>query len=224
MFSEEMMEGQLKEIMRLRDNANFLGYEFLTWCFLLLDRDDREEKVQQITKGVLFKEEVSIVLGKRLVTCLLQLKEQKTSVSSPVLEASHEAFASIRNGHVVESLALTINFSSLSVALNLHAQDFSITQAQIKSNYGKDALSEDEKALEEKEQNREEIFLRMAALDDAERVLNALYEHFLCLRIDDKAFKRELMLMQKQVEGRLGSYLAEPRVVPNPQDEAGINF
>lgn len=199
-----------KEILRLRESTSFIGYEFLTWVFLLLDRDDREEQIAAITKGVLFKEEANIVLGQRLVTCLLNQKEQKTSVKSPILEASHEAFASIRNGHMVESLSIVIGISEISISLNLHAQDFAITQAQIKSNYGKDALTDGEEALDEKDQNHEEIFLRAAALDDAERVIQALYERFLALRLNESIFSSELALMRQQVDKRLGGYLAQP--------------
>lgn len=206
------MNDHTKEIVRLRERANLLGCEFLTWSFLLLDRDDAEIQIKGITKDVLFKQEAHIALGKRLVTCMPQVKEQKTSVNSPILEASHEAFASIRNGHMIESLAISIQMASLSVVLNLHAQDFAITQAQIKSDYGKETLSEDEKSLDEHEQNREEIFLRLAAIDDAERVLNALFEHFLSLRLNEQTYKRELAMMRAQVDKRLGSYLAEPQI------------
>lgn len=205
-----------KEIVKLRESAGFLGYEFLTWVFLLLDREDSEKRVSAITKDALFKNELSIVLGSRLVTCLLGNKEQKTSVKSPVLEESHEAFASIKNGHVVESLSVVVSFSEISVSLMLHAQDFAFTQAQIKSNYGKEALSEDEEALDEKEQNREEIFLRVAALDDVERGIQALYEHFLALRLKESDYKQELLAMRQLVDKRLGSYLAQPK---NNKDE-----
>jgi len=204
-----------KEILKLRERMSFLGYEFLTWCFLLLDRDDAKAHIKVITNNKLFKEEPHIVLGKRLVTCLPELKEQKTSVISPILEASHEAFASIRNGHMIETLSLTIKFSSLSVAFNLHAQDFAFTQAQLKSDFGKDSLLENEQSLDEKDKNREEIFLRMAALDDTERVIDAVFQYFLKLRLNEKAYKYELSLMRDQVDKRLGGYLAQPRSVEN---------
>lgn len=210
------MNDQNKEIMKLRDSTAYIGYEFLTWVFLLLDRDDAEVHIKSLLKKVLVREEVSIILGSRMVTSLPHLREQKTSVQSPLLEQSHEAFASIKNGHLIESLALIINLSSFSVSLNIHASDFAITQAQIKSNYGKDALSEDEKALDEHEQNREEIFLRMAAIDDCEAVINALLESFLSIRLDKLSFERELEAMRKQVNKRLGNYLSTTNMNKEP--------
>jgi hypothetical protein len=206
------MNDQMKQIMRLRDSANFLGYEFLSWCFLLLDREDSGRLVDSITKDLLFKTELRIVLGQSMVTCLLNHKEQKTSLRNPLLEESHEAFASLRNGHVIESLALALNMGELALTVVLHAQDFGLSQVKIKNAFDSENLSDGEDELNEQERNREEIFLRMAALDDAERIINALYEHFLSLRLNDSSYSQELKLMRSQIEGRLGGYLANKEV------------
>lgn len=202
------MTHHIKEISRLRESANFLGYEFLTWCFLLLDQDDAREQVAQITKDLVYKTEVQVVLGNKLVTCLLHHREQKTSVTSQLLEASHEVFASLRNGHVLESLALNIALAEINVNINLHAADFAITQAKIKNNYQSESLTDDEDSLSEYDKNQEEVFLRMAALDDAERVINGLFEYWLTMRTNARDYEHELTRMRTQVEHRLGSYLA----------------
>lgn len=198
-----------KEIMRLRDNAGFLGYEFLTWCFLLLDRDDALEQMHEIAKNVVPNQKPELVLGQRMVTCLLNHKDQKTSLKTPLLEASYEAFASIRNGHLIESLALELVLSDLRVSFCLHAQDFALTQVQIKSNFDEESLTDNEDSLNELDKNREEIFLRVAALDDTESVINALYEHFLGLRLNEESCMKEIVSMRKQVDKRLGSYLSQ---------------
>ena len=116
------MSDHSKNIARLRENSNFLGFEFLSWLFLLLDHDNAQEEVSKITKDLVFKTEVQIVLGNKLVTCLLTHREQKTSVASPLLEASHEIFASLRGGHLVESLALNINLAENNYRYNAARQ------------------------------------------------------------------------------------------------------
>ena len=203
------MSEHSKNIARLRENSNFLGFEFLSWLFLLLDHDNSQEQVSQITKGLVFKTEAQVVLGNKLVTCLFTHREQKTSVTSPLLEASHEVFASLRNGHVVESLAINIILAEISIGLTLHASDFALTQVKIKNNYQSESLSEDEENLSEHDKNQEEVFLRLAAVDDVERVINGLYEHWIKLRMNSQEQALELVRMRQQIEERLGSYIAK---------------
>lgn len=203
------MSDHSKNIARLRENSNFLGFEFLSWLFLLLDHDNSQEQVSQITKGLVFKTEVQVVLGNKLVTCLFTHREQKTSVASPLLEASHEVFASLRNGHLVESLAINIALAEITLNLTLHANDFAFTQVKIKNNYQSESLSDDEEALSEQDKNQEEVFLRLAAIDDAERVINGLYEHWVRLRMNSRDQALEMARMRQQIEERLGSYISK---------------
>jgi hypothetical protein len=192
-----------KEIARLREQSSFLGYEFLTWLFLLLDQDAKEE-LEAITKDLLHKTEVIITLGSSITTCVLNHKEQKTVVRSPILEESHEVFASIRNGHLVESLALNLYFQEISVLVILNALDFSLTQIKIKNNF--ESLKEED-SLDEQDKVREEIFLRMALLEDTEKVLDALYGYYLKLKSQPKDFSKITEKLKSQIENRLGHYL-----------------
>lgn len=203
------MNNDFKDMLRLREQLGFLGYEFLTWTFLLLDRDTAKEDIASITKDVLFKDEASLVLGTKLVTCSLINKEQKTSVACPILEDSHEVFASLRNGHLIESLSLGISFGGVIVECSLHAQDFAITGLKIKSAYEAESLTDDENDLDESEKNREELFLRMAAVSDAEKIIDALFNNFLMARMNDKSFSTVVKQMRQQIEDRLGNYLKD---------------
>jgi hypothetical protein len=211
------MSDTIKNIARLRESANFLGYEFLSWLFLMLDHDDANNELSKITKDLVFKTEVKVVLGNKLVTCLFTHREQKTSVVNPVLEASNEIFASLRNGHVIESLVISIGLAEISIALTLHAVDFALTQVKIKNNYDNDALSDGEEALSEQDKNQEEIFLRLAAVEDTEAVVNGLFEHWLALRLDSSRYQKELMRMRGQIDQRLGTYITKHKVVTNPK-------
>lgn len=195
-----------KELARLREQLSFLGYEFLTWLFLFIDNDRDQAKMREVTKDLVFNTNISVVLGQRLVTCLLNHKEQKTSIVSPLLEESHEVFASIKNGHVLESLSLVIGFDETKVSLTLHATDFAFTQVKIAENFENESFTEEED-FSEVDQTREEIFLRIKTLEETELVVNALYDAFYQERMTKESLKFYIKGMRLQVEERLDGYL-----------------
>lgn len=204
------MKDQQQIILQVREQTNFLGYEFLTWLFLILDRKDSKDEIVTLLKGILFKVDGIIVLGTKLVTCLLHHKEQKTSVTSSILEESHEVFASLKNGHVIETLALSLLLDEIKINFTISAHDFAISQLKISNNFDAASLM-DEESLSPEDQTREEIFLRMATVRDAESVIDGLYEKFLTVRTDEKIYKAVVRSMQEQVETRLNNYLKKEK-------------
>jgi hypothetical protein len=207
------MKERYQEIARLREQASFLGYEFLSWLFLLLDRDDAKEEIAAIVAGITTGH-CSVVLGNRMVTCLLHHKEQKTSVVSPLLEESHEVFASLRNGHVIEALALAFLIDETKITLTLHAQDFAISQTKITANFTSEQSGDDN--LAEDDQQREDVFLRMNTLADVEEIIDRLYRTFLALRVDYHSYGSSLAAMREQVADRLSNYLHKGHVAARP--------
>lgn len=199
-----------KEIARLRESAHFLGYEFLTWLFLLLDRDDSDAEIAKLANT---KIGTGVVLGNRVVTCLFHHKEQKTTIASPILQESHEIFASFKNGHVVESLSINVVFDETVMNLTLHAQDFAFTQIKLNNSF--DNTRED---LTEDDQMREDMFLRMTALSDAEALMDSCFRAFLTLRVN--GYKSVQKSMREHVENRLSSYLSRGTVKDAPASHA----
>lgn len=177
-----------KQLSEFREKNDFLGYEFLTWLFLFLV--DNEKSIDDSTK---------IILGNRLTTCLYINKNQKMSISSNNLENSHEVFASIKNGHVIDSLSLQILNGQISINFNINAQDFSLTKIHIKNDFNKDALFDEDQKLNIFDQNREELFLRMANLDIIENITNNLFLEYLTERLDDKKSTLMISKMKDQV-------------------------
>ena len=172
------MVNTFNENAKVREQANFLGYEFLTWLLLLVDSDSSAELVSY-TRNIIPKIDVSMVLGQRVITSLLSHKEQKTSITCPILESSHEVFASLRNGHLVEALSLVVSLGELSVSFMIHAVDFSFTQVKIKNNFQSEILPHQDDGLNEADILQEEIFLRMNTLGELELVIDRLYTRFL---------------------------------------------
>lgn len=196
-----------QKVAQLREQASFLGYEFLSWLFLLLDSEHAKEEVAVIVRGVGFKTPCAVTLGNRLVSCLLHHKEQKTSIATPILEESHEVFASLKNGHVIETLALLVIIDDTKINFTLNAHDFAISQLKITAPFVEE--NNEDTDLSEEEETREEIFLRMAAIADVEAIIDKLYARFLTLRLDGRAYPSVQKDMREQVDGRLGHYLGK---------------
>lgn len=197
----------IKELARLREQTGFLGYEFLTWLFLLLDREDAKEKLAAIIKPVM-KSDVAVLLGTRLVLGFLNNPQQKIAIESPILEGSHEVFASLKNGHVIEALSLSIGFDTMSVSFMMQAQDFSLSQIKIKNTFLEVSLEPDNEGLSEEDKTREDFFLRMAVLANLECLMDAFFNHFLLLRIDMR-YGAELLEMRRHIENRLHQFLEQ---------------
>lgn len=196
----------IKLITELREQKNFLGYEFLTWLFLLLDADDGGERVLSILKGTLPKTDVNVSLGTSVITSLIEHREQRTTIKSPVVEANHEVFASLKNGHLMESIALSVSMSEITVTFMLDARDFSFAQVKITSNFVDEAWSVDHD-LNQEDRLREEIFLRMATIEDVELVIDTLFRAFFDVRMNQARYHESIEQMRDQVKKRINSYL-----------------
>lgn len=202
------MNERIKLIARLREEANFLGYEFLTWLFLYVDHEEAKDNFT-----TMFGDDSYIILGQRLVTCLLNHKEQKTTIISPILEDSHEVFASFKNGHLVEVLSLSVSQGDVRVDVTLHAQDFAFTQVKIKDNFDNDNLVDEDGGLSEEDQLREDVFLRIKAIENVEAIIDKLYAHYCSLRLDKAMFSTSLEHMRAQIDKRLNFHQQKKSVI-----------
>ncbi|OPZ23158.1 MAG: hypothetical protein BWZ03_00625 [bacterium ADurb.BinA186] len=104
-------------------------------------------------------------------------------------------------------MAITIGFSDYSINLQLNATDFALTQIKLKNNY-EDSDGEQEE-LSEQEKMRETIFLRMSAMKDMEKVLDALFAEFLTIRLS--SYAEEIKRMRQHVDERLEKCLGPGR-------------
>jgi hypothetical protein len=197
------MHDSQKRWADLKDKIDFLGYEFLTWLFLSLGRPQSYSEINLMLKANPRQPDVEVDLGSRIVTTLLNHREQKTTVASPLLLDSHEVYASIRNGHAVETLALVIRLSDTVVSFTLNAADFSFTQMKIKNNFEEEAQGQEEEGLTEQDQSREAIFLRMAATSQVETIVDAMFATFVKRRLAESAYTDEIIQMKSHVELRL---------------------
>lgn len=190
------------DIIKFREQAAFLGYEFLTWLLLTTEDQEHDQDVAKLFP----KQNANLYVGGRVVTCLLTHKEQKNTIVCPSLKHSHEIYASLKNGHVVEALSLLLSFEDRTVNFLLHAADGAFTQVKITNNFDQSSLTEDE-GLSEEDQIQEEIFLRDSALSDIELVIEKLYQQFLHHRFDSQGYRSYQQLMRERIESRLAQHI-----------------
>lgn len=201
------MENQLRILNRLRDQLNFLGYEFLTWLFVFTHNDE----INRLDFSS--NDEFKIFLGSKVSMCLLGNKEQKTTINSPLLEESKEAFLCIKNGLLVENLSLAINIDDTNITLQLHAHDFSFNQLKIKENFDNDlndfSRDDSDNKLSERDQNHQDIMLRMATSDQVEGILNNIFNYFIDIRLSGKDYIILINHMRELVNNNLKQQLSD---------------
>lgn len=208
------------DMIKFREHTSFLGYEFLSWVLIKIAHEPAI--LETIIGKHFFKTDARLTLGNRLTTCLLNHKEQKTTISCPIMEESHEVYASLKNGHVIEALSLVLSLDEMKINCMVHAQDAAITQVKIQNNFDENSYAEDD-GLTEEDQAREDVFLRAKALFDLEKVVDALYEHFLAVRVDAKQYVTTHNEMRALVEKRLADYLHKGQGQNKPLDELRLS-
>lgn len=190
------------DIIKFREQAAFLGYEYLTWLFLSTEDQEHDQDVSNL----FLKQNAKLYVGGRVVTCLLTHKEQKNTIVCPSLKHSHEIYASLKNGHVIEALSLLLAFEDRTINFLLHASDGAYTQVKITNNFENASLADDE-GLSEEDHMQEEIFLRNSALSDIELVIEKLYQQFLKHRLDAQGYKNYQHRMRQKIESRLAQHI-----------------
>lgn len=192
------MQDDRRRYLALKEQLEFLGYEFLTWVFLLTAKTPDEARALLPSA----QKDSDLCLGSKIVTTRLNHKEQKTSVVSPLLHESEEVFASIRNGHLVETLSLTLHTEDTTYFWTVNAHDFSITQVKIKNNFDDDQgpNQEGEEGLSVDDQVREQLFLRMKSLDRIEGITDALFFEFVDRRLQRSEYLSQMASMRAHIK------------------------
>lgn len=191
------MQDDRRRYLALKEQLDFLGYEFLTWTFLLIAKTP-DEAVALLSST---QKDIEVSLGSKIITTRLNHKEQKTSVVTPLLHESQEVFASIRNGHVVETMSFVMRNDETIYSWIVNAHDFSITQVKIKNNFDDDAQAnnEQEEGLSFEDQVREQLFLRTKSLDVIDGIVDTLFSQFMKRRLQQSDYLSEMASMRAHV-------------------------
>lgn len=169
-----------------RSRLSFLGPEFLTWLYFHLDMQGGSAQLSiadtQSGKGLTSAE---IIVGNRVTIKHLALKEMCVTVASPMLDDSGEVLQAVQSGGLIYVLALQAHVEDRKYDFTLNANDGALSQVKIHEAFSEeqDEYVEGEKEGAVKLSEEETFFLRIAAIEELEAIVDGIYEQFLQARL-----------------------------------------
>lgn len=194
---------------------NFLGPEFLSWLYFYLDEKGGEIRFSQLSsKKVNFEDTFRMCVGNRAALRPINGSRASVTVSGQAVDDSGEVLQAFRSGALVDALALEIHFSqsvySFSVSADASISNFKSVQPFAEKSSSQFTL-EDEHGNEKEDaqelEDEAQLLIRMAALDEVETILDALYEQFLERRLHQAFVTQDLANMRRSVSEGLQSKL-----------------
>lgn len=195
---------------------SFLGPEFLSWLYFHLDEKKGEIKFSEYSKEkIAFEDSFRMCVGNRAALRPLIGTSASVTVTGNALDDSGEVLQAFRAGALVDALSLEVHFSQTVYTFLVYAKDGSISQFKSQQPFAEKIQSpfydkrEDEAEIEDSAELEDEgnLLIRMSALDEAEKILDALYRKFLERRIHQAFVSHDLTNMRRSVQEGLASKL-----------------
>ena len=195
---------------------NFLGPEFLSWLYFYIDAKNGELHFSEYSKAkVTFEDAFRMCIGNRAALRPLIGTSASVTVTGTSLDDSGEVLQAFRAGALVDSLSLEIHFSQSVYTFIVNAKDASISQFRTIQPFAEKSTSTfsmqregDEEVMESPElEDEANVLVRMAALDETETILDALYRHFLERRLHQGFVSNDLANMRRVVSEGLEAKL-----------------
>lgn len=194
---------------------NFLGPEFLSWLYFYIDAKNGEFHFSEYSKTkVTFEDAFRMCIGNRAALRPLIGTSASVTVTGTALDDSGEVLQAFRAGALVDSLSLEIHFSQSVYTFIVNAKDASISQFRTIQPFAEKSPStfamqrEDEEEMDSAElEDEANVLVRMAALDETETILDALYKHFLERRLHQGFVSNDLANMRRVVSEGLEAKL-----------------
>lgn len=198
---------------------NFLGPEFLSWLYFHLDEKGGELRFSEYSKQkISFEDSFRMCIGNRALLRPLAGESASVTVTGAAIDDSGEVLQAFRAGALVDSLSLEIHFSQTTYTFTVNAKDGSISQFKILQPFKNDPVEKDEDQELEDEAN---VIVRMSALDEAEMIVDALFQEFVGRRLHQAFVTTDLANMRRSVSEGLQSKLP-PREQKRSTGESGL--
>ncbi len=160
----------------------FLGYEYLTWLWFVIEKD--EDRIKRLEK-----ESVSLQIGNRIVL----ENRQKDTVESITIKGDdadlEEAMLALRKGAVVTELNLSYKTGDQEWRFTIKAESLNITGLKCPQTGSVDSEEDLEGAVLEK------VYL----YDKALQLTDNLFKQFMTLRVLEDWDKKVVPLMRKWI-------------------------
>lgn len=195
----------------------FLGPEFLTWLYFHLLAEGLEIELHDAFPDratAPMGDRVRFAIGKRTTLRALDGSGARVSITGPGLDESGELLQAVRRGAFIDVLALEMAISERVYSFVLHATDGGIGAVKLPDLYTPSGPAAEEDAEEREAPPRargpdlsDVLSLRMACLDEVERVVDALFRRFVTRRLARAWVTEDVRAIRRAVAARLAARL-----------------
>ncbi len=161
----------------------FIGHEFLTWLWFLIEKDDTVLNSSDMPA-------MTLVLGKRMVLENPRENHAETITIKGGYSNFETGFLPLRQGALVTEITLEAKSKETTWEFNLKGESLSVTNMRISSLGPMEADDEIEGAVLEK------VYL----LEQIHTYIDTLFEKFLILRVSDQWNQSLVPQMQKWLQ------------------------
>ena len=189
----------------------FLGPEFLTWLFFHLEAHDWAIPTSELGGDCTSRftnPHVLFAPGQKILLKAADGSNTKVALSGTGLDGSGELHQAIRRGAFIESLGLMLALDGQVYSFVINGMDGSLSGVKLPN-----LLADGETDEEANPASRggrklnlpvdEVVFLRAAALQDIEKVLDGLFSLFLTRRLARAFVQEDLSLIRQNVQKSL---------------------
>lgn len=189
----------------------FLGPEFLTWLFFYLEEQEWTVPTAELGDDCVRRftnPHVAFAPGQKISLKAADGSNTKVALSGPGLDGSGELHQAIRRGAFIESLAVFMALDGHVHSFVINGMDGSLSGVKLPN-----LLADGETDEENNPATRggkklnlpvdEVVFLRAAALQDIETVLDGLFSIFLTRRLARAFVQEDLSRIRENVQKSL---------------------
>jgi hypothetical protein len=194
------------DVQKGPSTKNFLGAEFLTWLYFHLEEENYEVATEAILPGRGdLGETLHFRIGRKLNLAETDPEGLRVTLAGPQLDESGEILQAIRGGAFVASLGLEVSFLDRVILATLKAEDGSIREVKITdvAPPEEDEMAEESARARQRLGAEEALFLRMAALDELEDVVDGLFRRFLTRRLARAFLTEDLGRIRRSIKDGL---------------------
>jgi hypothetical protein len=189
----------------------FLGPEFLTWLYYFLETREWAVPIAELGNELQSRfsnPEALFAPGQKVQLKAADGSNTKVALSGTGLDGSGELHQAIRRGAFIETLGLMMALDGQVYSCIINGADGSLSGVKL-PNLLADGETDEENSPAARSGRRislpvdEVVFLRAAALDDIEKVLDGLFSIFLTRRLAQAFMKEDLGIIRQTVHDSL---------------------
>lgn len=197
-------------------DKSFLGPEFVTWLFFHLEGEGwMLDLPEAMGAGRKEGSTVAFAVGEKAQLRTLDKTGARVTLAGPDLDDSGELLQAVRRGAFLETLELQVAISERVYTFTLRAADGGISSVKLPELPPMDSEEDPGADPTERKTRRPRVddllTLRMACLEEVERIVDALFARFVTRRLARAWHTEDISAMRKKVASGLAARLGANR-------------